>query len=193
MRYIGLGLVFTLCFASCKKKSVDPFSYEGLLKKNSGVLLASINGKPWMSNIVLASYGNDGKHISIHSAYFENGLERQSLNFNSLDPTRSNQTIYSNFIHTWGDNYISRNSDSLQAAFYLSQGDAEENSYQVIDSGINNYFHIDSYNPATTEISGSFQVAMYRWKSNDKPRTQGFPDTLRIADGKFSVRLMNYN
>jgi hypothetical protein len=167
MRYIGLGLVFTLCFASCKKKSVDPFSYEGLLKKNSGVLLASINGKPWMSNIVLASYGNDGKHISIHSAYFENGLERQSLNFNSLDPTRSNQTIYSNFIHTWGDNYISRNSDSLQAAFYLSQGDAE--------------------------ISGSFQVAMYRWKSNDKPRTQGFPDTLRIADGKFSVRLMNYN
>lgn len=190
MRIIPLFCLSAALLCSCKKNQPkDPFSYESLKEKDAGTASATINGSVWKSNLVFAKVNPNspsGK-LLIEATYYENGLRRQSLALNFINPTIKQQPIYSNRVITWGDNYTQRPLDSLTGGFYLVMQDVGENSYDIVSSE-ENLLTIDSYNPSTSELSGSYKMTLYRLNASKKSQTQSFPDTLRITNGSFNVK-----
>lgn len=195
MKYLfPIVAIALITIASCKKKEPDRFTYEWLKERNSGTLTANINGQAWHNNLVLTRVNSNSKQgkYAIIAYYYENGIERQSFSLNYIDPKRSIQKIYASNIYDPNLPYtIQRPVDTLRSTFTLSYYDIAENYYEVDDSASNNYLYIDHYDPEKQAIKGRFSMTLYRLDRHID-QTQGFPDTLKITDGTFDVKVVDF-
>lgn len=68
---------------------------------------------------------------------------------------------------------------------------ADDYSYDTysIDSTRSNFIEVESYDPTTKEISGKFQMTLYREFIGVRAKNPATPydDTVRITSGKFDV------
>lgn len=179
-----LGMsVITL--AGCTPR--DGTQYDLNKGLNSGASYALVNGRPYISSITNAGWENNfpGKFGLSLSVYID-GFERQELTIVKINPSVTNQLVYSNMINIGGDKYQSLNTALCNAMFFLSFYDEAENTYYLQDSA-RNILNIESYDKTTGAIKGSFDLTFFRVDRTTHPQTQGFGDTLHFTNGKFET------
>lgn len=195
MKYLfPIVAIALITIASCKKEEEDRFSYKWLKQKESGTLTAKINGQPWYNNLVLTRVNSNSKQgkYAIEASYYIGDVLKQDLTLNFIDPKRSIQKIYASSIYDPNLPYtIQRPLDTLVGSFGLQDQDVIENIYEVNDSADNNYLYIDHYDPEKQAIKGRFSMTLYR-RYQHANQTQGFPDTLKITDGTFDVKVVDF-
>lgn len=195
MKYLfPIVAIALITIASCKKNEEDRFSYQWLKQKESGILTANINGQPWHNNLVLTRVNSNSKQgkYAIEAYYYTGDIVRQSFTLNFVDLKRSIQKIYASSIYDPNLPYtIQRPIDTLRSSLGLQDQDVIENIYEVNDSADNNCLYIDHYDPEKQTIKGRFFMTLYR-RYQHANQTQGFPDTLKITDGTFDVKVVDF-
>jgi hypothetical protein len=77
---------------------------------------------------------------------------------------------------------------SVESYFSLMFGDAGGDHYKLLETE-ENFFKIDSYNPESKIISGSFRASYVN--ENIPGRNTWYPDTLRFTNGKFRTKIFD--
>jgi hypothetical protein len=177
-------LVYLACFLSffaCKKEPSTPSLIKEKIKESNGSLSAKMNGNTWSHPYVTGYIGADSK-FEINTSFFEGEIERQNLSISTIDlNTTEEQRINKHAAPNIGIKTTS--------IFFAHHDDAGEDDYIVLEnSDTRNYVIIEDYDAARKEITGSFQLTLYR-KGIHKPQAQGLPDTMRFTEGKFHATL----
>jgi hypothetical protein len=162
-------------FYSCSKKDNNLYY---------GTASAIVNGVPWQTNDVRCGYLNcRANELSMtFDKYSSEGFLRESYVFQKFKP--DNILLQQLYPLTSSPCY----NDTIESAYATSEddGDVVKAFYEVINNE-NSYLKIESYNPSTKEISGSF-TATYLIDSNYL--NSGSVDTVRVTNGKFSTRIL---
>jgi hypothetical protein len=190
--------VVVCCFAltalCCSKEGPPPFG--------DGLMTATVNGKPWKgTGYAISSQRNGGQTCPFNTVDFSIGSSeaypnaRLNTTQTSLDCIRCDQTQSLFFtkmplaVQSGKINQVrSCQIDSIPGARYstIIGGDATGAVYNVLETKPDNQFRITSYNPATGELRGTFQLTFLR----DKLRgSQVGKDTLRFQNGEFALKI----
>ena len=152
-----------------------------------GTASALLNGEPW--DIRPIGAGTSPCYPNTLSMRFEHYSEDGGL---------ISAFAFTNFPAQAGKYYLYRHilgrqdcgTDSTSASFgtLLQGGHVLGEAFHVVEAA-NNRFVVTSYDSVAQRINGEFRVTMAinRAFSID---TLDFPDTLRITDGKFSVKII---
>lgn len=196
--YITLGIA--ALSAGCKLTN-EIIDNVGPLPRlpNWGCLTADMNGSDWSKSyknayqvthgIVSYTDESQGSFFALKSVlHTSEGYDRQNLIFQKIPfsplPGRLN-------VASCTPRAPCESSDKPQVALYelLSDGDVAGDFFYTVDSE-DNYIQIDSYNPKTQEIKGSFQLTLANARI---PRSSNvLPDTLRFRNGRFHTRIIEY-
>jgi hypothetical protein len=180
MKYLLLFLSFASLLACTKKE-------KATTSNSDSTSTAQVNGAHYSPSVTRASWQGDKTHLVTIAMEVKNsyGIERNSIVLFDILPTKGKSKVVSSMKYIGMDKYVQRNDDSCKAYFFLSDGDATENVYYVNETAPDNYIDIEKYDATISFMSGKFNLTLYRERPNEKPQTQGFPDTLRITDGRF--------
>ena len=181
IQFILLAFVAIILLQSCKKNTAGyPMTLYERIKNSSGTVTARLNGKPWASTLTRAYYWQGG--VGIVAEHYLNEDLHEAFSIDKINPLLEyNEIRYHNPV-----TYEYENADGVQALFGIVEGDADLADYTVIpDTMANNYVEITSYNEATREIKGRFQISFYRTYTVEK----GVYDTVRLTDGVFNLKI----
>jgi hypothetical protein len=190
--------VVACCFAltalCCSKEEPPPFG--------DGLMTATVNGKPWKgTGYAISSQRSGGQTCPINTVNFSIGSSeaypnaRLNTTQTSLDCIRCDQTQSLFFtkmplaVQSGKINQVrSCQIDSIPGASYstIVGGDATGAVYNVLETKSDNQFRITSYNPATGELRGTFQLTFLRDKLFG---SQAGKDTLRFQNGEFALKI----
>jgi hypothetical protein len=169
---------------ACKKDTGPyPMTLNERMKNSSGTVIATLNGKPWVSTLTNAAYWKDGK-FGIVAEYYSNLDEDifESLGISYIDYLKNFSKVrYQNAV-----TYEYENGDGPNALFSINDDDASLATYHIIsDSIVNSYVEILNYDAATHEIQGKFQLSFYRTYTVES----GVYDTVRLTNGAFNLKI----
>ena len=201
-RLLTIGLTIGIVMLAIACKIIDAIiDSSGPLPRlpNWGYLTAEMNGADWSktySNAYQVTHGvvsnlDEPQGVSydlISILYNESSARRQEFIFQNIpfSPYTGRHKLV-----TCPPNTECETSDKPQVALFelLSDGDVAGDSFYTVDSE-DNYIQIDSYNPKTKEIKGSFQLTLANARI---PRSSNaLPDTLRFRNGRFHTKIIRY-
>ena len=178
---------------------VSACTYENLGPEEPtwGTLDVLVNGKKWGERypgyyqIVRAQKGISGNAIPCQNEYYflrselynRNAWLREDLNFIKT-PLVAGKYKVIDF------SFVCNETDPVYGSFYTisDDGDVLQDRYDVLESE-DNYIVIDSYDPKTLEIRGSFQVTfIIEMRSLNDP--SDLADTLRFTNGIFHTKIL---
>lgn len=181
-----LLLIFLILFLSYKKEKLQNITEA---KNNDGTGLALINNNQFASTITDAIRSDKEAMVNINMQLYLDHIERQSFSLVNIPLKVGKHKVVSSRIVIAENTYRTRNDDSCIATFYLGEDDVLENSYYILESAPDNYIQVEEYEVSKPFVKGSFNLTLYRRDPKTRPQTQGFPDTLRVTDGKFEVTI----
>ncbi len=175
MKYnIFISLVgLLLLVGACKEEQrVIPAIYWG-------EITALKNGEPWRGEIRANpnKLEGDGFDISV-DVYDDKSIRIEFLSIVRI-PLLEQYTIVDTLLFPEGIM-----GKSTSAGYGLSHDDAQIAFYYVLEEdGITNYINVTSYNEATGEVKGEFEISYLQ------TRAQSVPDTVRFTEGLFHTRI----
>ncbi len=185
MKHIAL-LIFLAFSFSCKKENNKTIPNSS---NSDGASSSLINNSQFVSTITDAIKSDREGMVNINMQSYIDGIERQSFSLVNIPLKVGKHKVVSSRIVIAENTYRTRNDDSCIATFYLGEDDVLENSYYILESASDNYIQVKQYEASKSFVKGSFNLTLYRRDPKTRPQTQGFPDTLRVTDGKFEVTI----
>lgn len=172
MKHLFWILVAAVCFAACKDPKPEPTSLpEGFW----GTASALQNGKPWAATPFCRIDLIDGETLTIQLDSFWHGdYLVEALDFYKIPPMSGTYDIFP------------RNTDEKpRSDFHYWDYDVVLGSYKILETAKPNQLVIESYDTASEELKGTFDLVFLVSK---RPYPTA-PDTIRFREGKFHGRI----
>jgi hypothetical protein len=194
MKNLTLPIICLLAvFISCKKKDESTTRYQQIKSKNAGTVTFTLNGEHWpltTSVVALTGFANDNKdcfNVTLEMFSSEE-LQMNSLFLGSVSIVpKSSACSTLHWFYITPPNNPDRFTHPV-AGFTIDYEDATANTYDIWpDSSVSNVMTVDSYDAPTKRAKGRFNFTLVRSDGHAGPADRGFPDTLKITDGKFDV------
>ena len=171
---INLIAFFALIIASlsCKKEEASLYWGEVSTLKN---------GAPWSGKIKAASSNfAESKVEIIIKTFDEQNIPVETLGFYKV-PARTGKYKLSRTINQPPD-------DSLIGALYANGfDDAVYDFFEIAQDDSTSYLEITHYNEKTAEITGTFNLIL--WRQKDMPGSWNAPDSIVFSNGVFHTRI----
>ena len=180
MRVIYIIVLSILLFFSCKKEDEPIVAFDSFW----GTVSALIDEVEWMSiKIYARNNTHKGEGINIHITNVDEfDISRNSIDFSKIP--------YS--LGTYRLENANLQEDDGKVGGFLSFNDSDVllAYFQILEIDSSSFITLESYDPLTNEIRGTFDATFILETQYDTSRE--FPDTIRFRNGIFHTKIIDY-